>query len=102
MNIFKSLFGRNFNEADYISDLKIQISELEKEKKELKFQLDENELEYKDTLIEYESKIEKLTEENLELKQANKSFSVMLSQISSICKDYAKENKDEELEDEDY
>jgi len=102
MNILKSLFGKKFNEEDYISDLKIKISELEKEKKELKFQLEENELEYKDTLIQYESKIEKLTEENLELKQTNKSFSVMFSQIVSICTDYTKEIKDEELEEEDY
>ena len=102
MNILKSLFGKKFNGEDYISDLKIKISELEKEKKELKFQLEENELEYKDTLIQYESKIEKLTEENLELKQTNKSFSVMFSQIVSICTDYTKEIKDEELEEEDY
>ena len=102
MNIFKGFFTKNINEIDYIAELKAKISELEKERQELKFQLNENELEYKDTLIQYESKIEKLTEENLFLNNENNSFSIKLSQILSICKDFENETDPEETEIEDF
>lgn len=92
MNILKNIFGKKINENDYISELENKVKDLEKEKQELKFNLEENELEYKDTLITYEYKIEKLTEENLKLKQQNNNFSMKLSEIVLICSSFVEES----------
>ena len=103
MNILKNIFGKKMNENDYVSELQSKIKDLEKERQELKFQLEENELEYKDTLIEYQSKIEKLSEENLKLKHQNSNFSMKLSEIVLICSSYVDEkDQSEEIENEDY
>jgi len=99
MNILKNIFGKRMSEDDYISDLQAKIKDLEKERQELKFQLNENELEYKDSLIHLENKVEKLTEENLKLQEDNAIYSIKLEQIESICKKNSKKNQQE---DEDY
>lgn len=91
MNILKNIFGKKINENDYIVELENKVKYLEKENGELKFKLDESELEYKDALITYEYKIEKLTEENLKLKQQNNNFSMKLSEIVLICSSFVEE-----------
>lgn len=83
----KKMFSKVFDENNYIAELNSRIEELETEIRQLKFQLEENELEYKDSLLRCESKIETLTKNNLNLEKDNSEITFKLNQISTICCD---------------
>ena len=93
MNIIERFFGRKNNDDNYIEKLELQLKSLEKEVQSLRFQLSENDLEYRDTLIKYQINNDKL-------KEKNKDISSKISQIITIC-DIFKDEEEEEDEDED-
>lgn len=87
MNIIERFFGRKVNDNDYIYKLELQLKNLEKEVQNLKLQLSENDLEYRDTLIEYQINNDKL-------KEKNKDISSKISQIHIICDIFKEEEED--------
>jgi len=84
----RSLFSRKIiNENDMIVELNLKIKDLETKNNKLNFTLEENELEHRGNTLDYEYKIEKLTRENLKLKNENSEFSLKLNNIASMFKD---------------
>ena len=92
MNIIERFFGRKNNDDNYIERLELQLKSLEKEVQSLRFQLSENDLEYRDTLIKYQINNDKL-------KEKNKDISSKILQIITIC-DIFKDENEGEYEDE--
>lgn len=91
MNIIERFFGRKNNDDNYIERLELQLKSLEKEVQSLRFQLSENDLEYRDTLIKYQINNDKL-------KEKNKDISSKISQIITICDIFKDEEEDEEVD----
>jgi hypothetical protein len=84
----RSLFSRKIiNENDIIVELNLKIKDLEAKNNKLNFTLEENELEHRGNTLDYEYKIEKLTRENLKLKNENSEMNSKLSNIASMFKD---------------
>ena len=83
----RSLFsGKIINENDTIVELNLKIKDLEAKNNKLNFTLEENELEHRGNTLDYEYKIEKLTRENLKLKNENSEMNSKLSNIASMFK----------------
>jgi hypothetical protein len=81
----RSLFSRKIiNENDIIVELNLKIKDLEAKNNKLNFTLEENELEHRGNTLDYEYKIEKLTRENLKLKNENSEMNSKLSKIASV------------------
>jgi hypothetical protein len=81
----RSLFSRKIiNENDIIVELNLKIKDLETKNNKLNFTLEENELEHRGNTLDYEYKIEKLTRENLKLKNENSEMNSKLSKIASV------------------
>lgn len=93
MNIIERFFGRKNNDDNYIERLELQLKSLEKEVQTLRFQLSENDLEYRDTLIKYQINNDKL-------KEKNKDIYSKISQIITICDIFKDEEEDEEEDEE--
>ena len=91
MNIIEIFFGKKNNDDNYIEKLELQLKILEKEVQSLRFQLSENDLEYRDTLIKYQINNEKL-------KEKNKDISSKISQIITICDLFKDEDEYEEID----
>ena len=84
----RSLFSRKIiNENDIIVELNLKVKDLEAKNNKLNFTLEENELEHRGNSLDYEYKIEKLTRENLKLKNENSEMNSKLSNIASMFKD---------------
>jgi len=84
----RSLFCKKIiNENDIIVELTLKVKDLETINNKLNFKLEEAELEHRGNTLDYEYKIEKLTRENLKLKNENSEFSLKLNNIASMFKD---------------
>jgi len=84
----RSLFSRKIiNENDIIVELNLKVKDLEAKNNNLNFKLEEAELEQRGNTLDYEYKIEKLTRENLKLKNENSEMNSKLSNIASMFKD---------------
>ena len=84
----RSLFSRKIiNENDIIVELNLKVKDLETKNNNLNFKLEEAELEQRSNTLDYEYKIEKLTRENLKLKNENLEINSKLSKIASMFKD---------------
>jgi hypothetical protein len=84
----RSLFSRKvINENDIIVELTLKVKDLEAQNSKLNFTLEENELDHRGSTLDYEYKIEKLTKENLKLKNENSELSLKLNNIASMFKD---------------
>jgi hypothetical protein len=84
----RSLFSRKvINENDIIVELTLKVKDLEAQNSKLNFTLEENELDHRGSALDYEYKIEKLTKENLKLKNENSELSLKLNNIASMFKD---------------
>jgi hypothetical protein len=84
----RSLFSRKIiNENDIIVELNLKIKDLETKNNNLNFKLEEAELEQRGNTLDYEYEIEKLTRENLKLKNENLEMNSKLSNIASMFKD---------------
>jgi hypothetical protein len=81
----RSLFSKNIiNDNDVITELTLKVKDLEAKNNKLNFTLEENELEHRGNTLDYEYKIEKLTRENLKLKNENSEMNSKLSKIASV------------------
>ena len=81
----RSLFSKNIiNDNDVITELTLKVKDLETKNNKLNFTLEENELEHRGNTLDYEYKIEKLTRENLKLKNENSEMNSKLSKIASV------------------
>jgi hypothetical protein len=81
----RSLFSRKIiNENDIIIELNLKVKDLETKNNNLNFKLEEAELEHRGNTLDYEYEIEKLTRENLKLKNENSEMNSKLSKIASI------------------
>ncbi len=84
----RSLFSRKIiNENDIIVELNLKVKDLETKNNNLNFKLEEAELEQRGNTLDYEYEIEKLTRENLKLKNENSEMNSKLSNIASMFKD---------------
>jgi len=84
----RSLFSRKIiNENDIIVELNLKVKDLETKNNNLNFKLEEAELEQRSNTLDYEYEIEKLTRENLKLKNENSEMNSKLSKIASVFKD---------------
>lgn len=84
----RSLFSRKIiNENDIIVELNLKVKDLETKNNNLNFKLEEAELEQRGNTLDYEYEIEKLTKENLKLKNENSELSLKLNNIASMFKD---------------
>jgi len=81
----RSLFSRKIiNENDIIVELNLKVKDLETKNNNLNFKLEEAELEQRGNTLDYEYEIEKLTRENLKLKNENSEMNSKLNKIASI------------------
>jgi hypothetical protein len=81
----RSLFSRKIiNENDIIVELNLKVKDLETKNNNLNFKLEEAELEQRGNTLDYEYEIEKLTRENLKLKNENSEMNSKLSKIASV------------------